>query len=301
MSVIASAHMRTVWFVAVLAGAGACSFNPESDDTDAAATDDADHDGVRDDDDNCRDVVNPDQHDEDADGVGDVCDNCPHVANADQANVGETGAGGVIDGAGDACDPFPTVGGNDIVLFESFARPLEGWSQTGGGMWSTADDALTQSRDQVTTVLYVGAPMAGTVVDVTATLTSGRGDLAGGFGFGPVALFTPSITHGVGYACDLLDRDTQPFDAALDYLDSAQFVTLDSANGTETSLVGLKVAMRVMARVTAGSPQTCNITGAGLDLAASASDDRQDHGRVALRTFNAAVRFDHMVVFSVAP
>jgi hypothetical protein len=295
--------MRSVWMIAaLLGGAAGCDFSPEADPGDPDApvvTDDADGDGVLDDDDNCPLRANPTQHDEDADGVGDVCDNCPHVANADQANVGETGASSVADGAGDACDPFPSISGNDIVLFNAFDAPMQ-LGLTGSGLWAINEDALVQSRDNVTTAMFLGVPLSGAVVDTTATLISGRGN-GGGFGFGPVSQFEQSFNHNVGFACDVIDRDSQPFAAAIDYLDSAVFETLDNDQGDDTSLVGRRLAIRVMSG-TGQTSQTCNVTGqGGLDLAAVASDGRSSRvGRVALRTFNAAVRFDHIVVFSLA-
>ncbi len=296
--------MRSVCLIAaLLAGAAACDFSPDGDDgvDGPVETDDDDRDGVLDDDDNCPLVANPAQHDEDADSVGDVCDNCPHVANTDQQNTGETAAGTAADGAGDSCDPFPSVAGNDIIFFNAFEAPLAGWGQTGGGNWSVVEDALVQNRDNVITAVYAGDVGPGQVVDTTATLIAGRG-AGGGFGYGPAAQFQSSITHNTGYACDVVDRDGQPFAAALDYLDSATFSTLDDADGDDNSLVGRKLAIRVMA-ARSQTAQTCGVTGqGGIDLTATANDSRNNRdGRVALRTFNAAVRFDHIVVFSVAP
>lgn len=63
---------------------------------------DLDHDSVRDDQDNCVGVNNPDQQDVDNDGVGDACDNCPVTANVNQANMDG-------DSAGDACDGVTTI------------------------------------------------------------------------------------------------------------------------------------------------------------------------------------------------
>ena len=45
---------------------------------------DTDEDGIRDSEDNCPSVPNPDQADSDSDGVGNVCDNCPNTYNPDQ-------------------------------------------------------------------------------------------------------------------------------------------------------------------------------------------------------------------------
>ncbi len=67
-------------------------------DVQAIGNRDDDGDGIRNCDDNCVHVVNPDQADSDGDGVGDVCDNCTQVPNPDQADQDQ-------DGVGDACDP----------------------------------------------------------------------------------------------------------------------------------------------------------------------------------------------------
>ena len=61
---------------------------------------DADHDGLDDVLDNCKNVHNPQQEDQDGDGVGDLCDNCVDVANANQADSDTPD-----DGEGDVCEP----------------------------------------------------------------------------------------------------------------------------------------------------------------------------------------------------
>ena len=60
--------------------------------------DDADGDGVLNENDNCPLHVNLDQRDRDKDGVGDVCDNCLRIRNKLQGNVDN-------DELGDRCDP----------------------------------------------------------------------------------------------------------------------------------------------------------------------------------------------------
>ncbi len=81
------------------------------------ADDDADRDGVSDEDDNCPNNANPSQGDNDLDGMGDVCDlnddedtipdtrdNCPLVYNPGQEDTDS-------DGIGDSCDPIDNRGG----------------------------------------------------------------------------------------------------------------------------------------------------------------------------------------------
>jgi hypothetical protein len=81
---------------------------------------DQDRDCVKDSEDNCPGVSNPDQSDTDHDGVGNACDNCPLVPNGDQTD-------GDGDGIGSACDGTESGGG--------------GWQ--GGGNWSTPTCFIT--------------------------------------------------------------------------------------------------------------------------------------------------------------
>jgi spore coat protein A len=72
------------------------------------AANDADGDGILDDQDNCPDAPNLDQADGDGDAAGDACDNCPLDPNADQSDTfGEAGVG-------DACD-CPCFTERDVV------------------------------------------------------------------------------------------------------------------------------------------------------------------------------------------
>ena len=83
---------------------------------------DHDHDGVGAND-NCPNIVNPDQRDTDGDGIGDACDNCLATANPLQSDADRDGLGDACDncdaipnpdqldtdadGLGDACDATP--------------------------------------------------------------------------------------------------------------------------------------------------------------------------------------------------
>jgi hypothetical protein len=73
---------------------------------------DSDLDGVDDDADNCRDVVNLDQADNDEDTVGDVCDNCTLLMNVDQRDTD-------TDNYGNACDA--DLNNSDFVNFGDLA------------------------------------------------------------------------------------------------------------------------------------------------------------------------------------
>jgi len=85
-----------------------CPFEVYAEDPQCGDTcdDDADNDGIANDQDNCPTVVNPGQEDEDGDDAGDVCDNCLEFANSDQSDIDE-------DEVGDSCDNCPDDSNGD--------------------------------------------------------------------------------------------------------------------------------------------------------------------------------------------
>src|SRR6266496_982619 len=90
----------------------------------------------------CASVADP--HDEDGDGIYDACDNCPATANATQSDLGELGAGGFADRVGDGCDPRPTIAGDQLRSFYSFASDTQASAWTGTG-WTISGDAVHAS------------------------------------------------------------------------------------------------------------------------------------------------------------
>ena len=73
----------------------------------------ADGDGLCDEEDNCPDNINTSQSDSDGDGVGNACDNCYSVYNPDQLDIDN-------DGIGDECDTFDNcIPSNDQLDIET--------------------------------------------------------------------------------------------------------------------------------------------------------------------------------------
>ena len=82
------------------------NYVPYQGSIEVTSPEDADGDGVLDNDDNCPTVYNPGQANSDGDAFGDVCDNCPQTANNDQLNADG-------DDFGDACDNCPQTVNDD--------------------------------------------------------------------------------------------------------------------------------------------------------------------------------------------
>ncbi|UCD95364.1 MAG: M28 family peptidase, partial [Candidatus Zixiibacteriota bacterium] len=92
-----------------------------------ANSNDFDHDGVANGEDNCMLIANSMQEDTDSDGLGDVCDNCPSTANIGQEDFDH-------DMIGDACDACPLDSLNDY--------------DSDGACWETDNCPFLSNSDQ---------------------------------------------------------------------------------------------------------------------------------------------------------
>jgi hypothetical protein len=168
---------------------------------------DLDGDTHRDREDNCPQLANPSQSDDDSDDLGDACDNCPLVANTRQADTD----GDLI---GDLCDPYPGVGGDCLVLYESFSGPdaLAQWQiladtsppdvrVESGSVWMSA---ATSESVTLLALDDAGQPLAG-AFDVQAVVLT---ELAAPMTTNAASLLA-NATSTQDYACNVqLDVDT---------------------------------------------------------------------------------------------
>jgi hypothetical protein len=77
----------------------------------------------------------------DGDGVADDVDNCPGIPNPAQTASGTDG-----NAIGDACDPHPTMAGDAIESFTSFANaPDAAWMLDAPSDWQQVNGGLTNS------------------------------------------------------------------------------------------------------------------------------------------------------------
>ncbi len=160
---------------------------------------DADGDGVPDDEDICPGF--DDTLDTDGDGVPDGCDNCPAVANPDQADADGDGAGDVCDDSGPAialsveADP-QTVYSGDVVLFT--------YTATNSGDVDLTDVTIVDGFGNTINVgtLAAGATSVETVSesinttitnDVTATGTDPQGETVSDSDSGTVIVIGPAL------------------------------------------------------------------------------------------------------------
>ncbi|MEZ4364632.1 MAG: hypothetical protein R3B48_30935 [Kofleriaceae bacterium] len=114
---------------------------PPKPDAPMVEDDDPDRDDVKNPNDNCPNVANPNQANDDGDALGDACDPCPWKANEDT-----TDADG--DKLTDICDPDPRFA-DQLIYFDGFdkieagATLPTGWTALNStGEWTAQDGAL---------------------------------------------------------------------------------------------------------------------------------------------------------------
>ncbi len=273
---------------------------------------DRDGDGVLDLVDNCIAVANPDQHDEDGDAIGDVCDNCPHISNLAQRDRGELERGFEADGVGDACDPRPTRPGDSIAFFDGFHAALaDRWTVARGsiGGWFIENDRLVRrATGEAEQILYWNAPEFGSIV--VETTVRHRVILPApalrSAGLVASTVVGPSVVFG--YACMLRGRgDRQPQPALLELHNLGFDTRPDSERRALASAEfpwPLTAAQPYRLRLASDSDATdqrCGVE-AGVDqwVEATSDDMRHDGGKIGLRTLEAAVAFDYIIIYAVA-
>jgi hypothetical protein len=292
------------WPAAIAFILSACSFDSGGvsddmgDDMPDGPPGDRDGDGMSDGDDNCPDDPNPEQEDEDADDLGNVCDNCPHVGNAEQTNDGEVTAGAARDGAGDACDPYPSAGGNDILFFDGFDDPstLDDWTAHVLGNWTISEGRLHQDNNgAAATWLYLRTrQFADLVIDTEADVQSFS---PGGGGIGTLAAFASAPDDGAGYLCvnayNTGDVDSSILSVVKLRGSSSRQVLASMPLGSELTL-----GTYALRQTLADGQIDCSLqwTASG---SASGNDTAYQSGFIGLRTEFAAVDFPYVVVFSV--
>ncbi|HUS30893.1 MAG TPA: thrombospondin type 3 repeat-containing protein, partial [Kofleriaceae bacterium] len=130
-------------------------------------------------------------HDEDGDGIDDACDVCPHIADA--AQLDSDG-----DSVGDVCDPEPTVGRQQLVMFDPFTT-LDPQRWTFVNDEHVANDELVFDAIGGSREIYRPYTLAQDWFIIGATTGTA------GSGVQLIGLFTSAIAGGIGYYCEMYD------------------------------------------------------------------------------------------------
>ncbi len=255
---------------------------------DGPATD-VDNDGVANAMDNCPGAGNLDQHDEDKDGVGDVCDNCPHLANPNQARTNEATT---INGAGDACDPRPTMAGDTIQKFYSFHVQPGGTTTT--GTWDVVEDAYRYTGGGRGTLIVAGVRDK-VVIEIAGQVDSNTPNL----GIAISAGEANGRYHECGYY-DCVNCNGLPDDfhtAFIDYWDGQDYLELDGFHEQNQRLTGTFTIRMSADSTTDRITCTTTDTARGTDTVQSSQADLLVPGLVGVYSDFASYRLRYMVVF----
>jgi len=144
-------------------------------------------------------------HDEDGDQIDDFCDNCPTVANPDQRDTTEQRLRAFPDGVGDACDLWPSLGGDLVAHLHRFDDPAADAALWTGSGWTVSGDAAHATGAAHWTIKK---PAIGSGLGARAAVTSLAMEVGG-----ELALAVDGDGLAFGYLCAVVrDRDGDGFD-----------------------------------------------------------------------------------------
>jgi hypothetical protein len=129
-----------------------CDFTDPAGPVCIDADGDLDGDGLPNDRDFCNHVAGG-EFDEDGDGIGDDCDRCP-IAPPPRTPDSDD------DAVDSPCDPDPDIPGDQIVVFDGFARGLpEGWTATAGWTFENGEAIATPVNESDVERIVVNLPL----------------------------------------------------------------------------------------------------------------------------------------------
>jgi hypothetical protein len=230
-------------------------------------------------------------HDEEGDGAADVDDDCPEVSDVAQDRTMDS------DPVGDACDPRPTMPGDERFVFWSFADPADPCWPAGDAAWSVGNDTLKATQLNNDTYQYaistVAAPASFTMrahVHITGVNTVS----ANGSTFALVAAFDSNAAHRV--TCTLLHPHNAGNDLVQAYYDEAH-KSPSSLGALLSSATPYTLELRV-----AGTQLQCTATADDGPALATQAVDLSDiaalpAGPVAVAVENMGVTVDWVVIY----
>lgn len=212
---------RLVVLALVLGGCGNSSNGPDAaidnNEQRPDATDDLDHDGILDVNDNCPTVINVNQGNEDGDKFGDACDPCPVVADDNPPDADG-------DGVADACDPLPTMPGDFIRYFEGFHTDVPaGWEEI--GTWTHTTGAVRTMTATTSGLAIIATDRTRETISTAITFDAASATSRAG-------VVDNKMVSGVGVACVISGAPAVAVYATNDVANAAQ-TTYEQTVGTQ--------------------------------------------------------------------